>query len=197
MQLARVPEVNRVVALTRRPLDFSLPPKLISQIADFGHLDQLDVGAIDTAFCTLGTTIKVAGSREAFRLVDFDYTVAFARFARKCGAKTYVLLTAVDADSLSRNFYLSVKGEAEKSVGAIGFESLYIARPSFLIGERAEQRAGEKIGIAVAQALQFALIGRLRKYRPIDVRVLAGGMIRAAARSAAGTHILQYDDLLG
>ena len=82
LQLAREPQLNRVVALTRRPLDFSFS-NLVEQRADFGRLDDLDIGPIDTAFSALGTTIKLAGTREAFRLVDFDYTVAFARFARK------------------------------------------------------------------------------------------------------------------
>src|SRR5580698_6590415 len=85
---------DRVAALTRRPLDFS-SPKLIEQKSDFGALNQIDIGPVEAAFCTLGTTIKTAGSEEAFRLVDYDYVVEFARFARNAGAKMFVLLTSV------------------------------------------------------------------------------------------------------
>jgi uncharacterized protein YbjT (DUF2867 family) len=196
LQLARSPDVNRVVALTRRPLDFSCPSNLVERIADFGQLGRIDPGGdIDTAFCTLGSTIKLAGSQEAFRLVDFDYTIAFARFARKAGARTFVLLTSVDSSSDSRNFYLRVKGDAEKSVASVGFESLYLARPSFLMGDRQQSRTGEKIGITIARAFQFALVGPLRKYHPIEASVLAAGMIAAAQRSEPGQHILHYDKL--
>ena len=195
LQLAREPKLNRVVALTRRPLDFSSPSKLIERIADFGRLDQVDAGPIDTAFCTLGTTIKTAGSREAFRLVDYDCTVAFAQFARKSGVRTFVLLTSVDSAPDSGNFYLSVKGEAEKAVESLGFESPYLARPSFLAGERREKRSGERIGIALAKAVQFGLIGPLKKYRPIDIRMLAAGMIGAAESAEPGQHILHYDQI--
>lgn len=186
---------DRVVALTRRPLDFSLA-KLVEQPADFGRLDRLDIGPIDTAFCTLGTTMKTAGSPEAFRLVDYDYALAFARFARKAGARTFVLLTSVNAAATSRNFYLQVKGELELAVDGVGFENLYILRPSFLIGNRQEVRTGEKLAIAVANTLQFAFIGALRKYRPIRAQAVAAGMCRVARRPEGGRHIWQYSEIV-
>ena len=186
---------DRVVALTRRPLDFVFP-NLVVQQASLGNLAQLDIGPIDAAFCTLGTTLKAAGSREAFRLVDHDYVVAFARFARASGAKTFVLLTSVDSTPQSPNFYLQVKGETELAVEALGFESLYIFRPSFLMGVRRDSRPGERFGIAVAKALQFALVGPLRKYRPIASELVAAGMRGAAVESRAGRQICHFDDIV-
>lgn len=194
-QLARADSgFDRVVALTRRPLDFSLE-KVVEQRADFGRLDTLDLGPVDTAFCTLGTTMKVAGSPEAFRLVDYDYTVAFARFARKAGVRTFCLLTSVGASPKSSTFYLQVKGEAELAVESLGFESLYIFRPSFLIGDRPEMRSGEKLGIAIAKAVQFTLIGALRKYKPITGEEVARGMCSMAAGPQSGRHICHYDEI--
>jgi uncharacterized protein YbjT (DUF2867 family) len=195
-QLAREDSgYDRVVALTRRPLDFSFE-KVVEQRAELGGLDQLgDVGLFDAAFCTLGTTIKVAGSREAFRLVDYDYVVAFARFAKRAGAKTFVLLTSVDSNPKSANFYLQVKGEAELAVEGVGFDSLYFIRPSFLMGVRREVRTGERIGIAVAKVVQFGLVGPLRKYRPIQSETVAGGMIGAAFESKPGRTVCHYDDI--
>ena len=186
---------DRVVALTRRPLDFSFP-KVVGQQVDLGRLDAVDIGPVDAAFCALGTTMKVAGSPEAFRLVDYDYVAAFARFAKAAGAKTFVLLTAVDAAAKSGNFYLQVKGEDELAVEAVGFASLYIFRPSFLVGTRREVRVGERIGIWAARALQFALVGPLRKYRPIAAEAVAGGMRGAANAASPGRHICHYDDII-
>ena len=187
---------DRVVALTRRPLDFSFP-KLEERQAELGRLGALDLGGgMDVAFCSLGTTIKVAGSPEAFRLVDYDYVVAFARFAKAAGARVFVLLTSVDASANSGNFYLRVKGEAELAVEAVGFESLYVFRPSFLMGARREVRVGERLGIVAAKALSFALVGPLRKYRPMLSEVLAGGMRGAALEARAGRHVCQYDDIV-
>jgi len=188
---------DRVVALTRRPLDFSYP-KLVELRADLGNLDQVVSAAapIDTAFCTLGTTIKTAGSKEAFRLVDYDYVVAFARFAKTAGARTFVLLTSVDANPKSSTFYLQVKGEAELAVEGVGFESLYIFRPSVLVGNRREVRTGERIGIAMGKIVQFALVGGLRRYRPISSEAVAGGMCGAGRESARGRTVCLYDDIV-
>lgn len=192
-------EFDRVVALTRRPLDFSFGgAKLIGrQVADLGSLEDLDLGGpVDAGFSTLGTTIKVAGSEAAFRKVDFDYVVSVAKLARRCGARTFVLLTSVDADAKSSNFYLRVKGEVEDAVAELGFESLAIMRPSFLMGDRKESRPGEKIGIAVARALEFLLVGRFRKYRPIRVEDVARAMARAAREAKPGRHVYHYDELV-
>jgi uncharacterized protein YbjT (DUF2867 family) len=186
---------DRVVALTRRPLDFSYP-KVTEQKADLGRLDQIDVRPVDAAFCALGTTIKAAGSQEAFRSVDYGYVVEFARFAKSTGAKTFVLLTSVDSSPKSPNFYLRVKGEAESAVEAAGFASLYIFRPSLLMGNRKELRTGERIGIVAARALAFALVGPLRKYRAMEAETVAGGMRGAAMESRPGRTICHYGDII-
>ena len=149
-----------------------------------------------TASTAIVTTMKTAGSPEAFRLVDYDYVVGFARFARKCGARTFVLLTSVDSTPKSRSFYLQVKGEAEQAVETVGFESLYIFRPSFLIGNRREVRTGERIGIRAAKALQFVLIGSLRKYRPITAETVASAMSKAAEQAEHGVHVWHYDEIV-
>ena len=187
---------DRVVALTRRPLDFSFP-RLVSQQADMGRLDALDpIGPVDAAFCALGTTIKIAGSPEAFRLVDYDYVVAFARFAKGAGARTFVLLTSVGADVKSRHLYLRVKGEVELAVEAVGFQSLYVFRPGFLIGERRQVREGERLATVVSMGVGWALVGPLRKYRAITGEAVAEGMVSAAVQASPGRHDCHYDDIV-
>jgi uncharacterized protein YbjT (DUF2867 family) len=173
------PEYSRVIALVRRASGRT-HDKLEERIVDFDALERepLDV---DDAFCALGTTIKKAGSKEAFRRVDFDYVLAFAKAARK-GGKRFLLVSALGADSGSSMFYNRVKGEMEEAVRALGFERTLIFRPSFLSGDREEKRAGERVGIAVANVVGAIPIGLFRRIRPIEGKDVARGMVSAAKR---------------
>jgi uncharacterized protein YbjT (DUF2867 family) len=122
--------------------------------------------------------------------------VKVAALAKAAGATRLALVSSVGADPESSTFYLRVKGETERDVGAIGFPSFVIARPSGLVGHRAEPRPGERIGIAVGRAFAPAMLGRLRKYRPIEARRVADAMIAAVAEGALGTRILAYEELM-
>src|SRR5262249_30639752 len=143
-----------------------------------------------------GTTIKRAGSQHAYLKVDFEYARKVAERSAAAGAKQFVLVSSVGADPRSGNFYLRVKAELEKAIGALPFESVHFFRPSFLIGQRAEIRLGESVGAAAARALQFALVGKLRKYRAMPAETLAGAMVAAAREGKPGRHIYHYDDIL-
>lgn len=113
----------------------------------------------DVAICALGTTIKVAGSREAFRRVDHDYVVAFAEAAKARGAKHFIVVTALNSNSRSPVFYSRVKGEVEDALRAMKFEALTIVRPSLLIGERDERRLGESLAAPFSKLLPRSLKG--------------------------------------
>lgn len=115
--------------------------------------------APDVAICALGTTIKVAGSREAFRRVDHDYVVAFAEAAKARGAKHFIVVTALNSNSRSPVFYSRVKGEVEDALRAMKFEALTIVRPSLLIGERDERRLGESLAAPFSKLLPRSLKG--------------------------------------
>lgn len=134
----------------------------------------------DDAFCCLGTTIKVAGSQQAFRAVDFDAALAFARAARACGATRLGVVSALGANASSSVFYSRVKGELEQAVKTLGFECVLLARPSLLLGDRAAlgqpTRTGERIGAALSAPLGWLLP---RSVRPVDARTVALGLLRA------------------
>ncbi len=149
--------------------------------ATFGSLDSADV-----AFSCLGTTIKKAGSKEAFRAVDHDAVLAFAKAARIKGAKVLVHVSSLGADRASRAFYASVKGEVEEDLAALGYESVYALRPSILDGDRAESRPLERVGLAFARALG-PLLG---KYRPTEASAVARTMIAKAKAKAPGAHVV-------
>ncbi|MBX3190549.1 MAG: NAD(P)H-binding protein [Labilithrix sp.] len=190
---------RRVAVLVRRSLG-KKSARLEEHVTDFDALvesAELDasVGEVDDVFVCLGTTIKIAGSQERFRRVDHDYVVASARAARAAGAKRLALVSSVGADAGASTFYLRVKGETERDVRDLGFETLILARPSFLVGEREQERFGERAGIAVASAFGWAMIGGLGKYRPIEARRVAAAMIRAIDGGASGEAVLSYPEL--
>lgn len=189
-------DFTTVVALVRRPLDWS-HPKLHAAVVDFDKLDEGTSLPTPTAvFCSLGTTIKKAGSKEAFRKVDYEYPLRLAKLARQAGAPEFSIVTSVDADPKSRNFYLRTKGELEEAIGKLGFPALRIYRPSFLAGDREETRAGESIGIAIASALSFALVGPLKKYRVIDASDVALAMVIASGKGRTnGTRVYEHHEI--
>jgi uncharacterized protein YbjT (DUF2867 family) len=182
----------RVTAVVRRPLPRSHPRLDVRVVAFNGLADEAPVGATH-AFCALGTTIAAAGSRDAFAAVDLDSVTAFARFARAGGVRRFVLVSSVGADPAASNFYLRVKGQAERAIVGIGFEGLDIIRPGLLLGARTESRPGEALAQRLMPPIAFALVGPLRKYRPVQARVVAAAMVGTALAEHAGVRVLEYD----
>lgn len=184
---------NAVNALVRRPLP-QHHPKLKQQIVDFNRLaEHAGLMAVDDVFCCLGTTIKLAGSREAFRRVDALYPLEIARLALKQGARQFLIVTAMGADSQSRVFYNRVKGEVEQKLTALGYPTLQIFRPSLLLGERGEPRPGEDIAKRLSKPLSLLMRGPLKKYRPIEARTVALTMIQNAKKELKGIYIYTSD----
>ena len=169
--------------------------KLHERVVDFESLEKLPKA--DDAFCCLGTTIRKAGSQAAFRKVDFDFVLNFATAAKAAGAKRFLVVSALGANSRSAVFYNRVKGETENALKAMNFESLHIFRPSFLAGERAEARAGERLGIAVFSALAPLMIGPARRVRPIAAESVAQAMVSCANRETSGVTIIESDQIAG
>lgn len=185
---------SRVTALVRRPIEIA-HPKLVQQIANFDHLDSPCDLAEGVAFCALGTTIRKAGSQEAFRRVDFDYGVNFAEWAKARGATRFVLVSSVGAAAGSSTFYLRVKGELEERINGMGFDRVVVLRPSVLLGERNEVRTGEKLGIAMGKAVSGALLGGLSKYRPVEAHDVAKAMVRAGLQQGAGLVVWHWKEI--
>jgi uncharacterized protein YbjT (DUF2867 family) len=133
------------------------------------------------AVCCLGTTMKQAGSKPAFRAVDHDAVVAFGEAARAMGAQRFLLVSATGANARSRNFYLRTKGEAEEALAHTGFSQLTVLRPSFIDdeGTRADHRVAERIGLPISRAL-FSILGKTRRYAPIRADVIAKALVRLA-----------------
>lgn len=174
-----------VVALGRRAPPVQ-SPRLRCQAADFATLaDQAPLPAA-AAYCALGTTIRTAGSQAAFKAVDLDAVAAFAAFARRSGARRFMLVSAFGADPDSRVFYSRIKGEAEQAVAGLGFEAVHIAQPSLLLGDRAESRPGEWLGKHLFRLLRPLLLGPLRPWRAVSADEVAARLIAASRSPVSG-----------
>lgn len=186
------PFVDRVIAPTRRPLVEH--DRLLNPLVDFADLpDQESWWQADAMVCALGTTMKQAGTRTAFRQVDHDFVLAAAKAARKAGTATFVLNSSVGADTDSRSFYLKVKGQTEQSLGTVGFESLTFVRPSLLdSGKRKDYRPGEAVGLWLARRFGAAVPAR---YRPVTTAAVAECMLDAALAALPGVHIIESQDI--
>jgi len=187
---------KRVVLLTRRELPLDSHPRLEQKIVNFDGLDPADFSGIDDVFCALGTTIRKAGSQEAFRRVDLEYPLAAAQLAREAGARRFVLCSSVGANAKAKNFYLRVKGELEQGIGELGFPAFHVSRPSLLLGLRAEVRPGERLMTTLAPLLNLAMFGGMRRYRAIAASTVGRAMVAAARNGGSGTIIHEYDSIL-
>ncbi|QFT23920.1 hypothetical protein FIV02_20330 [Pseudomonas sp. THAF187a] len=185
-RLLSEPTVARVLAPTRRPL--AAHPHLENPVGELqGLLPQLS-GQVDTAFCCLGSTIKQAGSQDAFRAIDHDLILAFARRARELGARHLVVISALGANPNSSVFYNRVKGETEEALKAMGWPQLTITRPSLLLGARHEFRLGERLAAPLLRWLPG-------KYRGIDACALARALWRLALEEEDGIRVIESSDL--
>lgn len=184
---------TRVVSVGRRPVA-TTPPKLEQHIIDFTAVPELP--PVHDVFCCLGTTIKRAGSQEAFRQVDYDYVLTLAHAGLRAGATQLLLVSAVGADPAARVFYSRVKGELETAVRQLPYPAIQIFRPSLLLGERAEFRLGERIATWFAPVAGVALVGSLRRYLPVEARDVARAMVRIAREAPRGANVFEYDGIM-
>ncbi|MDX1458678.1 MAG: NAD(P)H-binding protein [Marinobacter sp.] len=200
--LLATPEVERVVTLTRRPLAVD-HPRLTAAVADFDHLEaSARHFEVDVVVCCLGTTLKRAGSRSAFRKVDYEYCFTAARVGKARGAKAFILMSAVGANARSPVFYNRVKGELERDVAALHYPYLSIYHPGLLLGDRTEHRSGEAAMAVVMPALNRLLPGPLSKYRGIESADVAQAMVNEVRELALSgnmepqSHVRHYDDIM-
>jgi len=183
------PDYDTIHALVRRPLGIA-NAKLCEHPVDYGRLNEMAWPVADDVFCCLGTTIRVAGSQEAFREVDYVYPLAVARAAQLKGAEQFLFVSAMGADARSSVFYSRVKGELEVAIAALGYRAAIALRPSLLSGQRRQQRLGERAALMVLQPLRSLVP---RRYRPVADEAVARAMVAYAKRGLAGFHVVPSD----
>ncbi len=194
-ELAANPTYSKIIVLARKASQQN-NPKIEELVVDFNKLADFKNKIIgDDVYCTIGTTIKKAGSQEAFSKVDLEYPLSIAKVAKENGAKHFLLMSSLGANAASGNFYLKTKGTLENNLRDLNFDSLSIFRPSILLGPRSEFRLGEKIGIFFMRLFSFLLLGSLKKYRPIHVKQVAHAMVKAGQDEEKGLKIFESDKM--
>ncbi len=144
-------------------------------------------GNIGSFACTIGSTLRAAGSQEAFAAIDRDLVLALAGIARRRGARQAIVVSSVGASATSSNFYLRVKGEMEVGIEALGFERVDFLQPGLLLGDRGvEKRPGERLGQLLAPLFNPLLPGPLRRYRAIGADVVAAALVALVCRPGNG-----------
>ena len=164
--------------------------KIEVEAVDFDNLaGHASLFAVDQIICAMGTTMRKTPSRDVYRRIDYDYPLEAAKLGLQHGATHYLVVTAVGADSNSRIFYNRLKGELEDALSLLDYPSLTIARPSVLIGDRAEPRRSEKI----AWKLSFITP---KKYKPVPAAHVANALVKAARDNVRGLRIIQNAEML-
>jgi uncharacterized protein YbjT (DUF2867 family) len=188
---------DKIIALVRKEIPFH-SPKLVQVIVDFDNLPLIaDNLKADDVFCCLGTTIRKAGSQEAFKKVDYDYCLNLAKETHINGSKNFFLVSALGANSKSKIFYKQVKGELEEAISKVGFNSFYIFRPSLLLGNRNEFRLGEKIMQIIMKPISKLMFGSMKKYAAIESQQVAKAMYwLAITNNKKGTQIISNKQML-
>lgn len=187
--------IHQIILPLRKPLELKHQKitQVITDYSDEALLSNILTDA-DAIICCIGTTIKKAGSQEAFRKVDYEIPVKLARCASG-NTRTFVLMSSVGADKTSDNFYLRTKGETEDIVYELFKGRLIIARPSLLLGNRKELRIGEKAAIYLSPVFNLFMQGSLKKYKAIKAEEVARAMVYAAIYPQQVPQILHYQEL--
>ncbi|MBA3899968.1 MAG: oxidoreductase [Bacteroidetes bacterium] len=186
---------DKVISIGRNELKAN-HPKLEQIITDFSDLKEILPGLkADDVFCCLGTTIKKAGSKEAFKKVDYEYPLLIAKLAKANGAKGFHFVSAIGASADSFFFYSQVKGELEEEIMKVDFENANILRPSILDGDRKESRPAEKIGLMAAKFISPLLVGSFSKFKPTKAKAVGYVMVEMATKGIKGLSIIESDQI--
>jgi len=194
-QLLKTNYYSKIIVLVRKPIAVE-DSRVLQLVVDYDKLENYAAQIIaDDVYCTLGTTIKKAGSKEAFKKVDYEYPLVLGKIAKQNGAQKFLIVTALGSDVKSPIFYNKVKGEIENELKSLQFSNLFIFQPSLLVGDRQENRLGEKVAIVASKVFNHLLFGSLKKYRSINIEAVAFGMIRAARHFQEKIRVIISDEI--
>ncbi|HEX8506504.1 MAG TPA: NAD-dependent epimerase/dehydratase family protein [Hymenobacter sp.] len=180
---------SKVIVVGRKAVP-TAHPKLTQVVTDLDHLEDVRLQLIaDDVYCCLGTTMRQAGSKEAFYKVDFLYVVSLAALTASNFAAQFMVVSSLGADAQARVYYSRVKGEMEAAVRQMPFRAVHVFRPSLLLGARAQPRLGERVAAVALRVLKPLLRGPLQKYRAVTGAAVAAAMLRAAEDDGGGVRV--------
>jgi hypothetical protein len=189
------PHFELIKVFVRKKLDTN-HEKLSQIITDFDHLDVIKHEIVaDEVFSCLGSTKNKTPNIAVYRKIDVEYPLYFAKEALANGAKAYHIVTALGANAKSANTYNKLKGEIEQQLKSLSYSSLNIYQPSFLRGDRAENRPLEKVMLPIMKVVDLLLVGPLKKYQSIDAAAVASAMINQSNKNKKGIFVLESDKI--
>ena len=188
---------DKVYSLVRKPTG-KQNPKLTELLVDFDELKNSlsSITVVNDVYCCLGTTMKVARSKEAFRKVEFLYPLFLAEWAVEKKANQFLMISAMGANPNSSIYYNRIKGEIENEISALSLSSITFFRPSLLLGYRKEKRIGEKMAVTIFKVLSFLFVGLLKNYKGIEASQVAKAMIERAFKQKTGKEIILSGQML-
>lgn len=194
--LLNTKKYDKVIVIARRRLSI-VHPRLEQQLILFDQLHECPRQWFEDAdvFCTLGTTIKKAGSKEQFEKVDNHYVIETAKIAKQSHSNKFIVITAMGSDEQSKIFYNRVKGKTEQQLQQLQLQQLIIVRPSLILGERNEVRFGESLVAKLSMWLSFIFKGKMKKYKPIQAKDIAIGMFKLAKLCKESLIIVSSDEI--
>lgn len=181
---------HEITTVGRRPTGMA-SSEIVSGFDDLPRLPSADI-----AICALGTTIKQAGSKAAFRAIDEEAVVSFATAARAADVDHFLVVTAVGANPGASVFYSRVKGQAEQKLVEIGFNRLDIIRPGLLRGNRTERRPIEALLQRIAPATDRLMRGKWRRYRSVQAADVAQCLLGLTTNNEPGVYTHHFDDIM-
>lgn len=188
------PHIQRIVVVVRQPLAISHGKIEQVVLQDFNQLEQFSQRYnVDAVICALGTTLKKAGSKSAFRQVDYEYPLRFAKSAKQQGARFFILNSAMGASVHSPFFYSRIKGQLEEALIALDFEGLTLVRPALIDGHRQERRFAEHHAATVLKALAPIVP---KSYRVNPAKNIAKALLEAALAQHSGVQVIRSDQLI-
>ncbi|MBZ9688559.1 NAD(P)H-binding protein [Clostridium estertheticum] len=188
-------EYKEVTLLVRKKLNIN-SEKIQQEIVDFNNLEKYhSLFDVDSVFCCLGTTIKIAKTKENFKKVDLEYPMASAQITKGAGKGRFFVISAFGSNEKSKIFYNSVKGTLERKLKDMNLDTLHIFRPSILMGDRKDFRLGERITLALCKILPFVFIGNLKKYKPTKTKDLALAMYKASLNVHQGNYVHEPEEI--
>lgn len=192
--------IGKIILVSRTSQDIS-NHKIIQIIGSLDLLDSVNlmdygVDHVDAGLCALGSTMKKAGNKEAFKKVDKDFVLNVAKFSKRFGSNQFLVISALGADSKASFFYNQVKGEMEEELLVMNFSKLTIFRPSLILGERKEVRGAERFLNKISPFLATTLVGPLKKYRGIEASIIAAHLTGAIFNQMSGVTIIENSEML-
>ena len=181
---------HEITTVGRRPTGMA-SSEIVSSFDNLSRLPPADI-----AICALGTTIRQAGSKAAFRAIDEEAVVSFAEAAKAADVEHFLVVTAVGANPDASVFYSRVKGHAEQRLGNLGFRRLDIIRPGLLVGDRTQRRPIEALLQRIAPATDRLMRGKWRRYRSVQAADVAQCLLGLAANNEPGVYTHHFDDIM-